>query len=97
MPDHIHILTVLPPTIALSDALRKIKTNSSKWVHESKSDLAKFGWQDGYAAFTVSKSQVDSVREYIRAQKSHHAERDFKAELLELLARHEIEYDETLE
>lgn len=93
MPDHIHLLAILPPKVAISDALREIKANSSKWVHESKPDLAKFGWQDGYAAFTVSKSQVDSVREYIRAQKSHHAERDFKAEFLELLARHEVEYD----
>ncbi len=92
--DHIHILVILPPKIAVSDALREIKANSSKWVHESKPDLARFGWQDGYAAFTVSKSQVDSVRQYIRAQKSHHAERDFKAELLELLAKHEVEYDE---
>jgi hypothetical protein len=56
--------------------------------------LAKFGWQDGYAAFTVSKSQLDSIRQYIRAQKSHHAEREDKAELLELLTRHEIEYGE---
>ena len=93
MSDYVHILAILPPKIAVSDALREIKANSSKWVHESKSDLAKFGWQDGYAAFTVSKSQVDSVREYIRAQKSHHAERDFKAEFLELLAKHEVEYD----
>ncbi len=93
MLDHVHILAILPPKIAVSDALREIKANSSKWVHESRPDLAKFGWQDGYAAFTVSKSQVDSVREYIRAQKSHHAERDFQAELLELLARHEVEYD----
>jgi len=92
--DHVHILAILPPKIAVSDALREIKANSSKWVHESKTDLAKFGWQDGYAAFTVSQSQVDSVRQYIRAQKMHHAERDFKAEMLELLARHDVEYDE---
>ena len=56
MPDHVHLLAILPPKIALSDALREIKANSSKWVHETKPDLAKFGWQDGYAAFTVSKS-----------------------------------------
>jgi REP element-mobilizing transposase RayT len=55
MSDHIHILAILPPKIAVSDALREIKANSSKWIHETKPDLAKFGWQDGYAAFTVSK------------------------------------------
>lgn len=94
MPDHLHLLMILPPKIALSDALREVKANSSKWVHESKPGMAKFGWQDGYAAFTVSKSAVDSVREYIRDQKMHHRGRDFQGEVLELLARHEIEFDE---
>lgn len=94
MPDHVHLLTILPPKISVSDTLRTIKANSSKWIHETKPDLAKFVWQDGYAAFTVSKSQVDPVREYIREQKRHHADRDYKAELLNLLARHDVEYDE---
>jgi REP element-mobilizing transposase RayT len=93
MSDHVHILAILPPKIALSDALREIKANSSKWVHETKPDLAKFGWQDGYAAFTVSRSQMDSVGQYIRDQKSHHAQRDFKAELVGLLKKHEVDYD----
>lgn len=94
MPDHVHLLALLPPKVAVSDALREIKSNSSKWVHETKAELAKFGWQDGYAAFSVSKSQVDSVREYIRNQKRHHGALDFKAELLKLLAKHEVEFDE---
>lgn len=94
MPDHIHLLAILPPKIAVSDALREVKANSSKWVHEAKPDHMQFGWQDGYAAFTVSKSQVDPVREYIRDQKHHHGQRDYKAELLGLLARHDVEYDE---
>jgi putative transposase len=94
MPDHVHLLVILPPKIALSDALREIKANSSKWIHESKPELGKSGWQDGYAAFTVSKSAVNSVREYIRDQELHHRARDFRGELLELLARHEVEFDE---
>lgn len=94
MPDHVHLLVILPPKIALSDTLREIKANSSKWVRESKSGTAAFGWQDGYAAFTVSKSAVDSVCEYIRDQKMHHRVRDFRGELLELFARHEVEFDE---
>jgi putative transposase len=94
MPDHVHLLIVLPPKIALSDALREIKANSSKWIHETKPQLARFGWQDGFAAFTVSKSGVEAVREYIREQKAHHAQRDFRMELLELLARHDVEFDE---
>ena len=93
-PDHVHMLAILPPKIAVSDALREIKANSSKWVHETKPELAQFGWQDGYSAFTVSKSQVEPVRQYIRDQKSHHAQRDFKTELISLLEKHEVEYDE---
>ncbi len=94
MPDHVHILAILPPKIAISDALRTIKANSSKWLHETNLTLSKFAWQDGYSAFTVSASQVELVRQYIRDQKAHHAERDFKAELLSLLEKHEVEYDE---
>jgi putative transposase len=93
-PDHVHILTILPPKIAVSDALREIKANSSKWVHDTFPDLSKFGWQDGFAAFTVSKSQVEPVRQYIRDQKLHHRQSDYKQELIGLLDKHEIEYDE---
>ena len=94
MPDHVHLLAILPPKIAVSDALRDIKANSSKWIHDTKTDLEKFAWQDGFAAFTVSKSVVDPVCAYIRDQKSHHGERDYKSELLGLLAKHEVEFDE---
>jgi putative transposase len=93
MPDHVHILASLPPKIALSDALRDIK-NSSKWVHETKPTLQKFAWQDGFSAFSVSTSQVEPVRQYIVDQKTHHNQRDFKTELLGLLDKHEIEFDE---
>jgi REP element-mobilizing transposase RayT len=92
--DHVHILAVLPPRVAVSDALRDIKANSSKWVHETKPDLWRFGWQDGFSAFSVSKSQVEPVRKYIVEQKVHHKQRDFKTELLGLLDKHEIESDE---
>jgi len=93
MSDHLHLLAILPPKIAVCDALRDIKANSSRWIHESKPVLMRFAWQDGSAAFTVSKSQVEPVREYIREQKQHHAQKDFKNELLGLLERHDIEYD----
>jgi putative transposase len=90
--DHIHILAIIPPTISISDALRTIKANSSKWVHETTPALAAFAWQDGYSTFTVSASQVEPVRQYIRDQKSHHSERDFKSELLALLQKHGVDY-----
>jgi REP element-mobilizing transposase RayT len=94
MPDHVHILAMLPPKSAVSDAVRTIKSNSSKWLHETKSELTSFGWQDGFSAFSVSKSQVDPVRQYIRDQKSHHRGRDYRTELIGLLQRHDVDYDE---
>ena len=83
---------VVPPKVALSDALREIKAGSSKWVNESKENVVKFAWQDGYAAFTVSRSQLDSAARYVRDQKLHHKQRDFKTERLGLLEKHGVEY-----
>jgi putative transposase len=94
MADHIHILAIIPPKISISDVLRSIKASSSKWIHDSHPTLSTFAWQDGYAAFTVSTSQVESVRNYIRNQKSHHHSSDYKTELISLLDKHGIEYDE---
>ena len=94
MPDHVHLLARFKPTISVSDMLREIKSGSSKWANEEKPGLHKFGWQDGYAAFTVSRSQVEQVRTYIRNQAEHHLGMDYMAELVELLEKHEIEYDE---
>ncbi len=94
MPDHLHLLTLFPPKVAVSDALRVIKSNSSGWVREEQAIGRAFGWQDGYAAFSVSKSLVDPVIKYIRDQKRHHQKSDFKQELLGLLAKNEVEFDE---
>jgi REP element-mobilizing transposase RayT len=91
--DHVHLLVKLKPTKAVSDIVRVLKANSSKWVNEQKR-LRKFGWQDGYAAFTVSQSQAPKLREYIQNQKKHRKKKDYKAELLALLERHEIEFEE---
>ena len=95
MPDHVHLLLKLKPSIALSDLLRQLKANSSKWLNQSGRHARKFGWQDGYAAFTVSESQVARVARYIRDQEQHHRGLPFKTELLALLKRHRVEYDET--
>ena len=93
MPDHIHLLMKLKPKIALSDIVRDIKSNSSAWLNERNRSLHKFAWQDGFAAFTVSESQLPRVAGYIRNQKNRHKRMDFKTELLELLAKNRIEYD----
>jgi REP-associated tyrosine transposase len=92
--DHVHILMKVKPALALSDLVRDVKANSSGWINQEKLKLRKFGWQDGFAAFTVSQSQVDRVAGYIRNQKRRHARGEFKSELLELLAKNRIEYDE---
>jgi putative transposase len=94
MLDHLHLLALLPPKAAISDALRVIKANSSKWVREEQPTGQAFCWQDGYAAFSVSKSLVDPVSKYIRDQKRHHQKSDFKQELLGWLAKNEVEFDE---
>jgi putative transposase len=92
--DHIHLLAKFKADRSVSDMLRKIKANSSKWVNETGKELERFAWQDGYAAFSVSESQVGRVKRYIRSQEEHHRRRDFKSELLALLQKHHVEYDE---
>jgi putative transposase len=91
--DHIHILTKFPATITLSDFLRDIKSISAGWVRDSFSEAGAFGWQTGYAAFSVSRSNADTVRDYIARQEEHHKRKTFEEEYLEFLGRHGIEYD----
>jgi putative transposase len=94
MPDHVHLLVKLKQTISLADMMRLVKTNSSRWVNQSRKATAKFGWQDGYAAFTVGESQVTRVVEYIRNQAVHHRIVPFQDELRGLLKRHRVDFDE---
>jgi putative transposase len=94
MPDHVHILARMPHAISVSEMLRRIKGNSSKWANAKTH--GHFAWQAGYGAFSVSRSQRQSVIDYIREQREHHRQRSFKEEFLEFLERHEIEHDENL-
>lgn len=91
--DHIHILANLPPTKAVSDAIREIKSNSSKWCNEINEFNTKFEWQKGYGAFTVSYSQIESVREYIRNQREHHRVKTFEEEYILFLKLHNITFE----
>jgi len=91
--DHVHILTTIPSTIAVADFLRDLKADSSGWA-KSELGVRDFGWQTGYAAFSVSKSGIEAVRTYIASQEEHHRRVSFMDEYLEFLQRHEIEYDE---
>jgi REP element-mobilizing transposase RayT len=93
MPDHIHLLVKLKPKFALSDIVRDIKASSSGWLSD-RSRIYKFGWQDGFAAFTVSESQLARVAAYIRNQKNRHKRMTFKEEVIELLKKNRVEYDE---
>lgn len=90
--DHIHLLVRLKPTLALSDAVRLIKSNSSKWLNDG-SYVRDFRWQTGYGAFTVSKSMMESVRRYIRNQPEHHRKQTFKAEFVDLLKLNNVDYN----
>ena len=94
MPDHIHLLVTLHSTTCLADMLRRIKANSSKWVHENVPEMKTFAWQAGYAAFTVSRSVLGDVEAYIHNQQTHHATLSFEDEFVAFLERHGIEYDE---
>ncbi len=94
MPDHVHLLVNYRANLSHSDLLQQVKGRSSKWINETFSHLGHFGWQEGYGGFTVSKSAVETVAEYIANQKEHHKKLDFKAEFLELLRKHGIEFDE---
>lgn len=91
--DHVHLLIGLKATHCVADVLRILKGDSSRWIHDDLR-LSKFAWQEGYGAFTVSKSNVASVRQYVRGQEEHHRKRSFQEEYLEFLEKHEIEFDE---
>lgn len=92
--DHVHMLFQLGRTIAIADAIGKIKSSSSNWVNQTRGLSTEFHWQAGYAAFSVSQSNVDAVRQYIRRQPEHHARQSFQDELRDWLQRYEIEWDE---
>ncbi|MCP3958736.1 MAG: IS200/IS605 family transposase [bacterium] len=91
MPDHVHLLASLRPDVALSEMVQRIKGNSSRWItaHDLTEDL--FGWQAGYAAFSVSESQVPTVRRYIRRQKQHHRRYTVDHELDQFRDRHNLQ------
>jgi len=93
MPDHIHILIGIKPDIALSDLVRDVKANSSKFINEKRWVVGKFSWQEGFGAFSYSQSQLDSIASYIKNQEKHHSKKTFREEYLELLKKFDVEYN----
>ena len=91
MADHVHLLVRMPTGMSISDFMRVVKTNSSKWARRKKRE---FGWQTGFAAFSVSMSLLPQVARYIREQEKHHRKMTFQEELVALLKKHNIPYDE---
>lgn len=91
--DHIHTLLSLPATMNIAKAVQLIKGGSSKWIHDTFHKSREFAWQEGYGAFTVSRSQMKKTVAYIDAQKEHHRKKSFRDEFIEFLDKHEIEYD----
>lgn len=90
MDDHVHVLVEIPASMSIAKAVQLLKANSSRWINETKK--TRFEWLEGYAAFSVSRSQIRRLMDYIRDQPLHHKRRDFAAaELALLLKKHGLE------
>lgn len=92
MNDHAHLLLSLPSSLTVADAMREIKSGSSRWMRKS-AGVKTFAWQEGYGAFSIGWNQVEVTLAYIQQQPEHHRKRDFQAEFLAFLAEHHMEYD----
>jgi REP element-mobilizing transposase RayT len=93
MPNHIHLLISTKPNCNLSDLVRDIKANSSKWINEKGFVNSKFSWQNGFGAFTVSQSGVKPVIRYIENQEQHHKTKTFQEEYIRYLEEYEVDYN----
>ncbi len=93
MPDHIHILFGMRLTQSLSDLMQDVKGDSSKWINQKGFANGKFSWQEGFGAFSYSKSHVDNVIDYIKNQERHHKEKTFLEEYVDFLDKFGVDYD----
>jgi REP element-mobilizing transposase RayT len=93
IPDHVHLLLRWRTDGTIADLMRTVKARSSLWVHQTFPTLAAFGWQEGYAAFSISKSAEAGVKAYIENQVQRHKKRDFQEELVALLRAHGVSFD----
>ena len=93
MPDHLHLLLGLRPDACLSDLVRDVKANSSRIINEKHWVAGRFSWQEGFGAFSYSRSQLGTVIRYIENQQKHHAKKSFQEEYIGLLERSGVDYD----
>jgi putative transposase len=91
--DHVHIALSTNPDISISDCVRTIKANTSRWIHKRFENLRHFSWQEGYSPFSVSKSNIQSVVNYIKNRREHHKTVTFEDELKVFLEKHGVEYN----
>jgi putative transposase len=94
VPDHLHMFVGLNPKQSISELIRLVKGDSSEFINKERLTPKKFQWQEGYGAFTNSRSQIDPVVKYILNQKEHHARQTFRDEYLGILKDYAVEYDE---
>lgn len=94
VPDHIHLLIRIKPNCNLSDLVREIKKASTNYINDRKLSPIRFSWQNGFGAFSYNNRDVDLIIGYIKKQKQHHQEKNFRKEYLELLDEFEIDYKE---
>lgn len=92
--DHVHVFFELKPDLKISDLMRMLKATSSKWINDNKLVLGKFQWQEGYGAFSYSRSQRDNVIDYILKQEEHHSKKTFREEYMDMLKKFAVEYKE---
>src|SRR6266516_4034848 len=94
--DHVHMLIALPAALSVAKAIQLLKGNSSKWIHEAFPKMRSFEWQEGYGAFSIGVSGIETTVAYIRNQTEHHRNRAFREEFLAMLREHGLDYDERL-
>lgn len=94
MPDHVHLAFAMKPSKSISDLMRVVKSNSSKWINEQKFTEIKFAWQRGFGAFSYGQSQLARLVRYIENQEAHHRKQSFKQEYLRFLRAFEIDFEE---
>lgn len=93
MPDHVHLLTGLQPDMALSDLVRDVKAGSSKFIRQKRWVKGRFSWQEGFGAFSYSRSQLSAVIRYIENQQKHHAKKSFREEYIGFLEKFNVDFD----
>jgi hypothetical protein len=94
MPDHVHVFFGMRPTQSLSELMQAVKGDSSKWINEKRLSRGRFSWQEGYGAFSYSKSHVPAVIRYIRNQEEHHKTRSFLDEYHDFLRKFGIAFED---